>query len=159
MCHCRCSEEDTRCVPKCPLLCSSAQSNNATGYFPHDLMLSQGKLKTELSLIYSKEEFKAGRGAVGRLQLCKENNLEDFSETVSLLKILITKLTTTAEAERCISTLERMKTFLRNSVAQDRLNALAMLSVEKRRVTETTDFNVIEKVAGQKERRAKFLFK
>ncbi|KAK3523764.1 hypothetical protein QTP70_009663 [Hemibagrus guttatus] len=41
------------------------------------------------------------------------------------------------------------------------INALAMLSVEKRLVTEMTDFNqkVFEKFASQKERRAKFLFK
>lgn len=54
-----------------------------------------------------------------------------------------------------------LKTFLRNTMAQERLNALAMLSMEKRLVLEMTDFNqrVIEKFAAQKERRAKFLFK
>ncbi|KAL7826391.1 hypothetical protein AOLI_G00316000 [Acnodon oligacanthus] len=86
-----------------------------------------------------------------------ESHLEEvFSETVSLLKILITTPMTTAEAERCFSTLKRMKTFLRNSVTQDRLNALAMLSVERRPVTEMTDLNRrgTEKFAGQKERRA-----
>ncbi|XP_049336876.1 uncharacterized protein LOC125802536 [Astyanax mexicanus] len=125
-------------------------------------VLNGGKLKTELSLIYSKEEFKACCGAVGLLQLFMENNLEEvFSETVTLLKILITTPMTTAEAERCFSTLKRIKTFLRNSMTQDRLNALAMLSMEKTLVTEMTDFNknVIEKFAGQKERRAKFMFK
>ncbi|XP_030580871.1 uncharacterized protein LOC115777175 [Archocentrus centrarchus] len=124
-------------------------------------VLNRGKLKTELTLIYSKEEFKACCGAVGLLQLFMENNLEEvFSETVTLLKILITTPMTTAEAERCFSTLKRIKTFLRNSMTQDRLNALAMLSMEKRLVTEMTDFNknVIEKFAGQKERRAKFMF-
>jgi hypothetical protein len=54
-----------------------------------------------------------------------ENNLQDtFSETVSLLKILITTPMTTAESERCFSTLKKIKTFLRNPMAQDRLNAL-----------------------------------
>uniref|UniRef100_A0A096M8U2 HAT C-terminal dimerisation domain-containing protein n=1 Tax=Poecilia formosa TaxID=48698 RepID=A0A096M8U2_POEFO len=126
-------------------------------------VLNRGKLKTELTLIYSKEEFKACCGAVGLLQLFMEKNLEEvFSETVTLLKILITTPMTTAEAERCFSTLKGIKTFLRNSMTQDRLNALAMLSMEKRLVTEMTDFNnknVIEKFAGQKERRAKFMFK
>ncbi len=77
-----------------------------------------------------------------------ENNLEEvFLETVALLKILITTPMTTAEAERCFSTLKRIKTFLRNSMTQERLNALAMLSMEKRLVTEITDFN--QKVKGQ----------
>ncbi|KAJ8375276.1 hypothetical protein SKAU_G00058560 [Synaphobranchus kaupii] len=125
-------------------------------------MLNGSKLKTELSLIYSKDEFKACCGAVDLFQLFMENNVaEVFSETVTLLKILITTPMTTAEAERCFSTLKRIKTFLRNTMTQDRLNALAMLSVEKRLVTEMTDFNqkVIEKFAGLKERRAKFMFK
>ncbi|KAL1261516.1 hypothetical protein QQF64_006781 [Cirrhinus molitorella] len=126
------------------------------------IVLNGNKLKTELSLIYSKEEFRTCCGAVDLLQLFMENNLVDvFSETVTLLKILITTPMTTAEAERCFSTLKRIKTFLRNSMTQERLNALAMLSVEKRLVIEITDFNmkVIEKFASQKERRAKFLFK
>ncbi|KAF3851540.1 hypothetical protein F7725_005346, partial [Dissostichus mawsoni] len=44
-------------------------------------MLNGSKLKTELSLIYSKEEFKACRGAMDLFQLFMENNLEEvFSE-------------------------------------------------------------------------------
>ncbi|KAM3842976.1 zinc finger MYM-type protein 1-like [Diretmus argenteus] len=124
-------------------------------------MLTGSKLKTELSLIYSKGEFKVCRGAVDLFQLFMENNLEEvFSETITLLKILITTPMTTAEAERCFSTLKRIKTFLRNTMTQDRLNALAMMSMEKKLVTEMTDFNqrVIEIFAGQKERRAKFIY-
>lgn len=125
-------------------------------------MLNGSKLKTELSLIYSKDEFKACCGAVDLFQLFMDNNLgEVFSETVTLLRILITTPMTTAEAERCFSTLKRIKTFLRNTMNQDRLNALAMLSMEKRLVTDMVDFNqrVIDKFAALKERRAKFLFK
>ena len=125
-------------------------------------VLNGSKLKTELSLIYSKEYFRKCDGALDLFQLFMENNLEEiFGETVTLLKILITTPMTTAEAERCFSTLKRIKTFLRNSMTQERLNALAMLSMEKRVVTEMTDFNqkVIEKFANQKERGAKFIFK
>ncbi|XP_034720673.1 uncharacterized protein LOC117939438 [Etheostoma cragini] len=103
-------------------------------------MLSGSKLKMELSLIYSKEEFKACRGAVDLFQLFMENNLEEvFSETVTLLKVVITTPMTTAEADRCFPTLTRIKTFLRNTVTQKRLNALAMLSMEKTLVTGMTE--------------------
>ncbi|KAG7265203.1 hypothetical protein CRUP_030317 [Coryphaenoides rupestris] len=105
-------------------------------------MLNGNKLKTELRLIYSKDEFQACRGAVDLFQLFMENDLEEvFSETVTLLKILITTPMTTAEAERCFSTSKRMEVFLRNAMTQERLNALAMLSMEKRLVTEMPDFN------------------
>ncbi|XP_073474120.1 uncharacterized protein [Aquarana catesbeiana] len=125
-------------------------------------LLNKNKLKTELGLIYRTEEFRKCNGAVDLFQLFVENNLANvFRETVTLLKIFITTPMTTAEAEKCFSTLKRIKTFLRNSMTQERLNALAMLSMEKRVVTEMTDFNqkVIEKFASQKERRAKFIFK
>ena len=126
------------------------------------LTLDMAKLKTELSLVYENEEFKACSGALALFQVFMENNLQDtFSETVSLLKILITTPMTTAESERCFSTLKRIKTFLRNTMAQDRLNALAMLSMEKNLIQNIPDFNtkVIEKFATQKDRRAKFMYK
>ena len=125
-------------------------------------MLNKSKLKTELSLIYKTPEFKDCSGAVALYQVLMENNLQDtFSETVTLLKILITTPMTTAESERCFSTLKRIKTFLRNTMSEDRLNALAMLSMEKKLVKDITDFNhrVIERFASLKQRRAKFMYK
>ncbi|KAK0142686.1 Zinc finger MYM-type protein 1 [Merluccius polli] len=123
-------------------------------------MLEKARLKTELSLIYENEDFKGCSGALALFQVIMENNLQDtFTETVSLLKILITTPMTTAESERCFSTLKRVKTFLRNTMGQDRLNALAMLSIEKKLTQDIPDFTtrVIERVATQKDRQAKFL--
>ncbi|XP_030267317.1 zinc finger MYM-type protein 1-like isoform X2 [Sparus aurata] len=125
-------------------------------------LLNKNKLKTELSLIYSNEEFKNCSGALALYQLFMESNLQDtFSETVALLKILITTPMTTAESERCFSTLKRIKTFLRNTMSQDRLNALAMLSMEKKLIKDIHDFNhrVTEKFASLKERRAKLMYR
>ena len=88
------------------------------------------------------------------------NLQETFSVTVSLLNILTTPMTT-AEAERCFSTLKRIKTFLRNSMGQERLNALAMLSMERELVLNMRDFNekVIDRFAALKERLAKLQYK
>ncbi|XP_071058707.1 zinc finger MYM-type protein 1-like [Pseudochaenichthys georgianus] len=125
-------------------------------------LLDKAKLKTELSLVYDTDQFRACSGAVNLLQFFVDNNLQEtFTETVSLLKVLVTTPMATAEAERCFSTLKRIKTFLRNSMTQDRLNALAMLSIEKKLISSIPDFNtrVIERFATQKERRAKFLYK
>ncbi|KAG1924938.1 zinc finger MYM-type protein [Pimephales promelas] len=125
-------------------------------------MLDKARLKTQLTLIYENEDFQGCSGALALFQVLMEYNLQDaFTETVSLLKILITTPMTTAESERCFSTLKRIKTFLRNTMAQDRLNALAMLSIEKKLTRDIPDFNtrVIERFATQKDRRAKFLYK
>ena len=96
-------------------------------------MLNKAKLRTELSLIYENDEFKACSGALTLFQFFMENNLQGtFTETVSLLKILITTPMTTAESERCCSTLKRIRTFLRNTIMEGRLNALATLRMKLR---------------------------
>ena len=79
---------------------------------------------------------------------------------MKLLKILITTPMSSCEAERCFSSLKRVKKFLRNTMSEDRLNALAMLSKEKRLIRESINFNnsVVDKFANLKNRRANFLF-
>ena len=125
-------------------------------------MLDKARLKTELSLIYEHEDFKGCGGALALFQVLMENDLQDtFTETVRLLKILLTTPMSTAESERCFSTSRRITAFLRNTVAQDRLNALAMLSIERQLTRDIPDFNtrVIERFASQKDRRSTFLYR
>ena len=116
----------------------------------------------ELSVIYSRPEFRQCCRAVPLFQLLIESNLADtFSETVLLLKAIITIPMTSCGAERCFSTLKRVKSFLRNTMSEDRLNALAMLSMEKNLIRDSANFNqtVIVMFAQLKNRRTKFLFK
>lgn len=124
--------------------------------------LDKMKLSHELSSIYSAEEFQSLSGAVSLLDFIVNNNLEKtFSESTKLLKLVLTVPMTSVEAERCFSTLNRIKTFLRNSMSEERLTALAMLSIEKDLIMDMPDFNqrVIDKFAAMKDRRMDFLFK
>uniref|UniRef100_H3ASH5 HAT C-terminal dimerisation domain-containing protein n=1 Tax=Latimeria chalumnae TaxID=7897 RepID=H3ASH5_LATCH len=116
-------------------------------------MLNKERLHTELSVIYGKPEF---RGAMALFRLFLERSAGHIFRDCKLLQILITTPTTTVESEKCFSTLKRIKTF-RNATNQDRLNALAMLSMEK----QIPDFNkrTIEKFAALKDCWAKFLYK
>ena len=60
------------------------------------------------------------------------SNLADtLSETFELLKILNTIPMVSYEAERRFSTGKRIKVFLKNTMADESLNAMAMLSIEK----------------------------
>nr|CAH7725217.1 unnamed protein product [Callosobruchus chinensis] len=75
--------------------------------------------------------------AIPLSKLLIENNVTNsFQETKKLLKMLITipmsPIDRTAEAERSFSTLKRVKTFLRNTMVEERLVALSMLSMEKK---------------------------
>ena len=125
-------------------------------------MLVKDKLRTELSVLYSRADFCKSEKLIDLLEMINDNNLQStFSETVKLLKILITTPMTTAEAERCFSTLKRIKTFLRSTMANERLTALAMVSIENMMITEMKDFNekVINHFASSKNRRSDFVFK
>ena len=68
---------------------------------------------------------------------------------------------TSAEPERCFSTLKRIKTFLRSTMTTDRLSALAMISIGKDLISETKNFNdlVIDYFASSKNRRMDLVFK
>ena len=84
-----------------------------------------------------------------------------FSELVKLLKIIMTTPMNTAEPERCFSTLKRLKTFLRHSMTNDRLNALAIMSIKRDFMHEISNFDakVLETFVALKNRRIDFLFK
>ena len=77
---------------------------------------NRSKLNTELSLIYSSDEFKICSTAAALHHLSMENTLQyTLSETVALLKILFISPRATAESEKCYSTLKRTMTSLRNT--------------------------------------------
>ena len=126
--------------------------------------LHKKKLQSELEILYCRPELRKSSGALSLLQLLLEDDMsvmkDQFNECVQLMKVIVTTPMTSSEAERCFSTLNRIKNYLRNSMKTDRLNALAMLSMEKKIISED-DFNtlVIDKFCSQKVRRAKFLYR
>jgi hypothetical protein len=69
-----------------------------------------------------------------------ETCVQDFYPNISIfLKILATLSVSVATAERSFSTLRRVKSWLRASMAQERLSGLALLNIHK-----TIDLNVDE---------------
>ncbi|XP_018328999.1 zinc finger MYM-type protein 1 isoform X3 [Agrilus planipennis] len=124
--------------------------------------LEKERLRTELSVIYSRNDCKDLSGILPLLKFLIQNNLEEtLREIKKLLEIIATTPMSTLEAERCFSTLKKIKTFLRNSVSQDRLTALSMLSIEKLFISKINSFNekVIDKFASMKDRRIELTFK
>ena len=84
-------------------------------------------------------------------------------EVYKLSVLIVTIPYTTACVERSFSTLKRVKTFLRNSMREDRLSALSMMSIEKdllKQLKSKNDFyeNVINKFCT-KNRRIELIYK
>ncbi|KAJ8915305.1 hypothetical protein NQ315_014813 [Exocentrus adspersus] len=85
------------------------------------------------------------------LRQCPE---EFFPNIRVLLKILSILPVTTASAERSFSTLKRIKTYLRNSTSETRLNGLALMNIHR---DINIDVNIItDMFASKKERRLDF---
>ena len=68
-----------------------------------------------------------------------------LSEVHKVLKIYLTIPITTSTAERCFSALKRIKTYLRNSMTEERLNNCMLLHVHR----EKTDELDLEAVANK----------
>ncbi|XP_043923560.1 zinc finger MYM-type protein 1-like [Protopterus annectens] len=104
--------------------------------------LLRRRLRTQLGVLFRREEFAANGSAVKMLQFLVDTSLTSvFSEVYNVLLIITTTPMSTAEAERCFSTLKRIKTFLRSTVEQERINAFAMISIEKELMQSITNFN------------------
>ncbi|XP_053156922.1 uncharacterized protein LOC128347007 [Hemicordylus capensis] len=124
-------------------------------------VLEEERLKTELSILYARRDFYRCKDASTLLRVLLGNNLEKaLQQTVTLLRILVTT-PMTAKAEQTSSALQKIKTFLQNTVSEERLDALAMLSIEKEMIKDIPDFNhrTIELFARQPEHQADFLYK
>ncbi|KAJ8934604.1 hypothetical protein NQ318_002948 [Aromia moschata] len=65
---------------------------------------------------------------LAHLELCNE---QAYPNMYRLLLIFCTIPVSTATPERTLSTLKHIKTYLRNSTSQNRLNGLAMMSIHR----------------------------
>ena len=126
--------------------------------------LEEEALKTELTVLYTRVDIVLSKkySLINLLQTLIDTNLQSsFLNTVKLLKILITTPMTSSEAERCFSTLKRIKTCLRATMMNERLSALAIITSENKLISGMSEFNekVIDYFASDKNRRLDFIFK
>ena len=78
---------------------------------------------------------------------------EMFSEVHKLLKIFYTIPVTTSTAERSFSALRRLKTYLRSTMSQPRLNNLMLLYIHKERTDEINESSIAKSFVIENERR------
>lgn len=89
------------------------------------------KLANELKVMYCKDDFK-GKSVSEIVTFLCENNFEDiFSEVSRLGRQILSFPSTTASVERSFSVLRRIKNYLRNSMGEERLKWLMLMSVEQ----------------------------
>ncbi|CAI6369710.1 unnamed protein product [Macrosiphum euphorbiae] len=77
-------------------------------------------------------------------------NPEIYPNIFKLLTIFVTLPVSTAQNERSFSSLKKIKTYLRNTMGQKRLNGLTMLSINRKDRIESKQ--VLDKLAVKKRR-------
>ncbi|KAF2899894.1 hypothetical protein ILUMI_06294 [Ignelater luminosus] len=101
-----------------------------------------------------KENNKTPKTAMDALAFLLQNNTKFFPKVEALIKIFVTIHVTTVSNERTFATIRRLKTYLRNTTREDRLNGLALLSIH-REIPVSVD-EVINLFSKQKNRRQEF---
>ena len=124
----------------------------------------EAKLYNELTVLYSREEFR-GKNILYSISFILGQNLhQTFSETLRLARMILTLPNTTASVERTFSVLRRIKNYLRSKSGQNRLFGIMMMAVEKDLLHEmmlTPLFydDIIDKFALKVNRRIPLLYK
>ena len=77
-------------------------------------------------------------------------------ELTTVCALFLTLPVTVSSAERSFSKLKLIKTYLRSSMAQDRLDELALLAIERDAAQKLNVDTIIDKFANTKARATKF---
>jgi len=82
--------------------------------------------------------------------------INSFPNAYITYRIMLTIPVSVASAERSFSKLKLIKSYLRSTMYQQRLNGLALLSIEKKNLNEINYDNLIDNFASQKIQKNKF---
>ncbi|KAJ4430895.1 hypothetical protein ANN_19486 [Periplaneta americana] len=125
------------------------------------------KLRVELQTVFSplhKETFHGKSLSELIKKMIESETSEILPNAFKLFCLIATIPSTSASVERSFSCLNGVKTFLRNSMIQERLSALACISIEKGILHKfqsrpTWNDDLIDGFAKKKDRRVNLLFK
>ncbi|XP_025191890.1 52 kDa repressor of the inhibitor of the protein kinase-like [Melanaphis sacchari] len=128
--------------------CAKSDLHHLVKYYQEDVE-SYEKVVSEVDLWHrylNKKNIKP-QNALDALLIC---NQDFYPNIYNLLHILAVLPVTSCESERSFSSLKRIKTYLRNSTSETRLNGLAVLNIH--REVPVTEDEVIEVLASIKRR-------
>lgn len=92
------------------------------------------RLAVQLSMFRSSFSYNNVDQAVGCIQASSTEVKQLFCEVQKLLRLLLVLPVSSCEAERSFSSLRRLKTYLRSTMSQSRLNSVALLHAHQQEV-------------------------
>lgn len=118
---------ETCCLLEKTLLTSPSEWTNSMKQVIEDRNISSQKLILELQMFRQLHEITCISKAVDKFTSLHPETRSLFPHTEELLRCLLVIPATSATAERNFSMLRRMKTYLRSTMSQERLNHLCVL--------------------------------
>ena len=112
-------------------------------------------IKSELELWKLKWERQPNIGPIDGMFLLKNCDKDIYPAIHFLLKMFVTLPISNASAERSFSSLKRLKTWLRSTMNEDRLNGLALLNIH--RELQVDEEKIIDRFARTKNHRLEFV--
>jgi predicted unusual protein kinase regulating ubiquinone biosynthesis (AarF/ABC1/UbiB family) len=105
-----------------------------TSFYQDDLDVSQ--LRVDLQTLHANIHHEPSKSVTlsdikGYIQKLTSHERGLLSEVVTVLKLILVMPSTNAVSQRSFSALKRLKTYLRSTMKQDRLNYLLLLHVHK----------------------------
>ena len=90
-------------------------------------------LRVQLETLSSQGEHSTIKDIVMYIRGFSSSERQIFSEVVTLVNLVLVNPATNAISERSFSAMKRIKTYLRSTMSQERLNAIMVLHVHKQR--------------------------
>ena len=121
------------------------------------------RLKNELILLYADNKFR-NIPAEKMFQMLHEDK-DIFIESYKLFSLILSIPSTTVSVERSFSCLiSRIKTYLRNTISQDRLSSLSNIAIQKELLLDLVKKqpfykDIIDRFAALKDRRIELIYK
>lgn len=133
------------------------KSNQLKSLYPNDLEDSLSNECMHLKSLLAQHPTTRGRKKLSMLEMSRfihENDvLEMFANVEISLRMILSAPATNCSGERSFSTLRRVKNYLRSTMEEERLSALALLTIEKQ-ITERISYdNIIDDFAQKKARK------
>ena len=122
------------------------------------------RLRNELCVMYAQRDVSVNSIVHTIKEFVEKDLTTCFPESFKLVCLVATLPVTTACVERSFSVLKRIKSYLRNSIGQKRLNSSSKISIESaklHRLKKDEQFydDTIDMFSGMKKRKVEFLYK
>ena len=116
--------------------------------------LNVSDLKLKLQHFRRKRPVKSVRETIQIMQEMANEVRGEYAEVEKLVRLLLVNPASSCEAERSFSTLRRLKTWLRSTMTQVRLNAVAVCHIHQHLLDSVNDERIVQSFVAKSESRA-----